>query len=74
MSSEVEPSIAELARAWESSVTVQDWEDYVTCKICRAPAGKPCTAMYQAIMEGQRQDGPVELAHAHGFRKRRRGR
>lgn len=74
MADELEPSIAEKARAWESSVPVVDWTAFRTCGICRAPSGRPCTAMYRTVLDG-RPDGPaVELQTAHGFRKRRTGR
>ncbi len=74
MGSDLEPSIAEKARAWESSVPVAGWNDYVRCGICHAPSGAPCTAMYRTITDGQPDGPPVDLTVAHGFRKRRRGR
>lgn len=74
MTAGVEPSIAELARAWESSLPAGDWAEFITCSICGAPAGSPCVAMYRAIVDGQVEGPPTELAHPHGFRKRRKRR
>lgn len=57
------------------AVAVVDWEAYDACRrVCGAPAGQPCRSMYERIHNG-RPTGPLtELPHAHGTRKRLRGR
>lgn len=68
----IEPSIADLAAS--SLVVAPDWARYRKCPICDAARGRPCTSMFEAVVEGRPAGGPKVLNIAHGFRQHRDGR
>lgn len=69
----IEPSIAATVKNLEVFAAT-DWGVYLLCRLCRAPAGTACRAMWAKVENGQRSGGPVELQVAHAARKRSRRR